>query len=70
MECWHCERPSHAHCQFCGRAVCKTHAKEKPFLLHTYRTAQGKYKAFVVRRAVWCGVCEPQTDPIELKNME
>ena len=70
MECWHCERPSHANCQFCGRAVCKTHAEEKPFLLHTYRTTQGKYKAFVVRRAVWCGVCEPQTDPIELKNME
>lgn len=70
MECWHCERPAHASCQFCGRAVCKTHAQDKPHLLFTYRTTEGKYKAFVTRRAVWCGVCEPQSDPIELKNME
>jgi hypothetical protein len=70
MECWHCERPSHANCKFCGRAVCKTHTQEKPYIIHTYRTAAGVYKAIVVAGAVWCGVCNPQQDPVTLLNME
>ena len=70
MECWHCERPAHAVCQFCGRAVCKTHTQDKPYIIHTYRTIQGKYKAFVVGNTVWCGVCDPRQDPVELKNLE
>ncbi|MCB8984150.1 MAG: hypothetical protein H6659_10010 [Ardenticatenaceae bacterium] len=70
MECWHCERPSHAICRFCGRAVCKTHAQEMPYIIHTYRTAKGEYKAFVVAGAVWCGECKPQQDPITLANLE
>lgn len=70
MECWHCERPGHANCRFCGRAVCKTHTKEMPYIIHTYRTASGSYKAIVVAGAVYCGVCRPQQDPVELKDME
>lgn len=70
MECWHCERPAHAACKFCGRAVCKSHAKEMPFVIHTYRTAAGAYKAIVVDGAVYCGVCRPQSDPVTLKNLE
>ena len=70
MECWHCERPAHAVCQFCGRAVCKAHAKEMPFILDVYRTGQGEYKALVVNNTIHCGVCQPQQEPITLKNME
>lgn len=70
MECWHCERPSHATCKFCGRAVCKTHAQEKPYIIHAYRTSTGVYKAFVVAGAVWCGICTPQQDPVTLKDLE
>ncbi len=70
MECWHCERPAHASCKFCGRAVCKTHAKEMPYIIHSYRTSKGEYKAIAVAGAIWCGECKPQQDPITLKNME
>ena len=70
MECWHCERPAHATCRFCGRAVCKTHTQEMPYIIHTYRATSGSYKAIVVAGAVYCGVCRPQQDPVELKNME
>lgn len=70
MECWHCERPAHATCKFCGRAVCKTHAREKPYIIHTYRTTSGQYKGIVVGGAVWCGVCRPQDDPVELKHLD
>lgn len=70
MECWHCERPAHAVCKFCGRGVCKTHTREKPYILHTYRTTAGAYKAIVVAGAVWCGECRPQDDPIPLKHLD
>ncbi len=68
MECWHCERPAHASCKFCGRAVCKTHAQEKPYVLHSYRTTAGEYKALVVK-AIHCGECNPEQDPVTLKNL-
>ena len=70
MECWHCERPSHASCKFCGRAVCKTHTQEKPYIIHSYRSGNNDFKAIVVAGAVWCGVCNPQQDPVTLKNMD
>jgi len=44
--------------------------QEKPFIIHTYRTTAGVYRAIVVADAVWCGVCRPQQDPITLQNME
>lgn len=70
MKCWHCERPSHATCRFCGRGVCKEHAQEMPYVVHTYHTTQGDYKAIVVDGAIWCGLCKPQQDPIPLENMD
>ncbi len=70
MECWHCERPAHANCKFCGRAVCKADAKQKPYILHSYRTATGEYKAIVVPDAVYCGICNPEQDPVTLTHME
>ncbi len=70
MECWFCERPSHAICRFCGRSICKTHARQMPYLIHTYRTSDNVYKAIVVADAIWCGECKPQQDPITLQNME
>ncbi len=70
MECWHCERPAHAACRFCGRAVCKAHAQEMPYIIHSYRTENGTYKAIVVSGAVYCGVCKPQQDPVTLEKME
>ncbi len=70
MECWHCERPAHAACKFCGRSVCKSHAQEMPYVVHSYRTTEGVYKAIVVAGAVFCGVCRPQQDPVTLQDME
>lgn len=41
-----------------------------PYIIHTYRTASGEYKAFVVAGAVWCGECKPQQDPITLARLD
>ena len=69
MNCWHCERPAHGVCQFCGRAVCKQHAKTHPSLIDVFRNDQGAYRALVVADALFCGVCRPQEDPIDLPDL-
>ena len=68
MECWHCGRPAQAVCRFCGRAVCKEHAKTLPGILGIFAD-EGRQKAVVVADAVWCGLCKPQEDPVELENL-
>ena len=30
VNCWHCDRPAHATCLFCGRAVCRNHVASLP----------------------------------------
>ena len=47
MNCWHCERPAHGACRFCGRGVCKEHTKSMPFVLATY-SEKDSVKAVVV----------------------
>jgi hypothetical protein len=70
MNCWHCDRPAHGSCRFCGRALCKEHAKSMPFILEIYRRAEGPHKALVVADALYCGVCKPKEDPVELPELE
>ena len=69
MNCWHCERPAHGTCQFCGRAICKEHARSLPHIAQLYHTEQGSYKAFVVAEALYCGLCKPREDPIDLPDL-
>jgi hypothetical protein len=69
MNCWHCDRPAHATCPFCGRAVCREHAKDMPRILAIFRSDEGGHKALVVGDAVWCGVCQPKEDPVDLPDM-
>ena len=68
MECWHCGRPAQAICRFCGRAVCKDHAKMLPSIVSVFGD-DGKNKAVVVGDAVWCGLCKPQEEPVELSDL-
>jgi hypothetical protein len=69
MNCWHCERPAHAICRFCGRAVCKEHTQTMPFILAVFPGAEGKARALIVGDTVYCGVCRPQQDPITLTDL-
>ena len=69
MNCWHCERPAHGVCQFCGRAVCREHTEMLPHIVEIYRNDQGVYKALVVANALFCGACQPKDDPVELPQL-
>lgn len=70
MECWHCERPSHGICRFCGRAVCREHVQKMPFILGLYRLQEGPVKAVVVSDTLYCGVCKPEEEPVSLEGLE
>ena len=70
MNCWHCDRPAYGTCRFCGRGVCKEHAQTLPHIEEVYRDGQGMYKALVVADALWCGVCQPREDPVELPQLK
>lgn len=70
MNCWHCDRPAHGTCRFCGRGVCREHAQTLPHIVDIYRDDEGKHKALVVADALWCGSCQPKEDPVELPQLK
>ena len=70
MECWHCGRPAQAACKFCGRGVCKEHAKELPSIISIFDSKDGVKKAIVVPDAVYCGLCKPKDEPVDLKDID
>lgn len=69
MNCWHCERPAHATCMFCGRAVCKDHVRDMPHIIALLRNTRGVAQALVTSRAVFCGVCEPREELIDVPEL-
>lgn len=65
MNCYHCERPAHGICRFCGRAICKDHAKSMPFILTAFSSGE-VIKVIAVDDALFCGLCNPKEEPIDL----
>lgn len=40
-----------------------------PHIVEIYRDDEGTYKALVVADALYCGVCQPREDPVELPQL-
>jgi hypothetical protein len=63
MKCFYCENESRAVCQFCGRFVCKDHAKSAVFYSGFGQKTRGTGyiggtdTGMKVNDAVWCGAC-------------
>ena len=70
MNCIHCNRTAHAACRFCGRAVCREHFNESPFIVGLFKGEGDVQKAIVVPNAVWCGVCRPREQPVPLPDLK
>jgi hypothetical protein len=49
--------------------VCREHVKELPRIVAIFRSQEGVHEALVVGDAVWCGVCNPKEDPVELPEL-
>ena len=69
MHCWVCNQPPQAACQFCGRFVCKEHSSKLPFFMSVYLGKDDIPKVIVVADAIWCGICRPQPEPIEMPEL-
>jgi hypothetical protein len=50
--------------------VCKEHTKTLPHIEEIYHSEQGTHMALVVADALWCGVCQPKEDPVELPQLK
>lgn len=71
MNCWVCDRPAHGTCQFCGRALCKDHVRSLPHILEIYHNkGGGSPQALVVADALYCGLCRPRGEPVDLSELE
>ena len=70
MDCWHCRLTAVGACRFCGRGLCEDHVGSKPFVLTLDRTRDGVSRALVVEDALYCGVCKPRPEPVELPELD
>ena len=41
-----------------------------PHIVALYRDAKNAQKAIVTARALFCGVCEPREDPVEIPELK
>jgi hypothetical protein len=71
MQCWwdDCGKPAQAVCYFCGRAVCKNHASTMSSFLVMYLGGNDTPKGLAVANVIWCGICEPQPEPIPMPEL-
>ncbi len=67
MDCWHCRQTAVGICRFCGRAICVQHAESRPYILQLVE--HPNVRALVVEDALFCGVCTPRPDPVELPEL-
>ncbi len=69
MKCFHCDEDARGVCNFCGRALCRAHMRKMPSILTIYVGEANVPKAIVVSDALFCGVCRPQPEPIEMPEL-
>jgi hypothetical protein len=69
MKCWECEEDARAACAFCGRFVCKQHAKTMPYFLCMFLGGNSTPKGLAVANVIWCGICDPQPEPIGMPEL-
>jgi hypothetical protein len=65
MECWVGSEVATGICRFCGRGVCKAHAKELPYLVVVFPGLNG-LEGLAVEGVLWCGECRPHPKPVPL----
>jgi hypothetical protein len=69
MKCWECENDARATCNFCGRFVCKDHASTMPTFLAMFLGENNTPKGLAVANVIWCGICDPQPEPISMPEL-
>ena len=70
MKCCRCDKQAEAICRFCGRAVCGTHIQEMNYIITVYIGKKEVPRSLVVADAVFCGICKPQPEPLEMPYLD
>lgn len=71
MDCWICRRTALGVCRFCGRGLCEEHARFEPYILSLFTPSTIKrVRALVVEDALFCGVCKPRPQPVDVPEIE
>lgn len=70
MQCWECDEGAKGVCIFCGRGVCKKHAKRHPYILAAFDEEGDIPKVIMVDDSLWCGICKPIPEPVEMPELE
>jgi hypothetical protein len=66
VRCWVCGGEGEGLCRFCGRGVCKEHARTRAFLFEAWDQA-GTLRGLAVEDALHCGVCKVRPDPVDVE---
>jgi hypothetical protein len=66
MQCIRCEKTAQAICRFCGRAVCSDHIQKMNYIITVYMGSGQVPRSLVVADAVFCGLCKPQPEPLDM----
>jgi hypothetical protein len=69
MKCWRCDEDARASCKMCGRFVCKSHTAKLSTFISMYLGDQSTPKGLAVANVVWCGLCDPQPEPIPMPEL-
>jgi len=70
MDCSICRRTAVGVCRFCGRGLCENHAGFRPYILALYTSSQtGRVRSLAVEDALFCGICKPRPDPVDLPEL-
>lgn len=70
MKCVRCEKEARGVCRFCGRALCEDHTQQRNYLITVYVGSNKIPKSIVVADALFCGICKPQPEPIEMPYLD
>jgi hypothetical protein len=66
-----CKRTALGVCRFCGRGLCQDHAGFHPYILSLFASPGAKStKALVVEDALYCGICKPRPDPVDMPELQ
>ncbi len=69
IECWISGKTPSAACAFCGRFIAEEYMQKLPLSMSIYVGKNNVPKVIVVADAIWCGVCRPQPEPIEMPEI-
>ena len=69
MQCWECDQPAHAPASSAGASSAKNTPRPCQLSCAMFLGGNNTPKGLAVANVIWCGICEPQPEPIGMPEM-